>query len=186
MTLNMMVRDMDLRLPHAHDSRRWEIIAILWQDAVAVDTTFVSPLHCDGSVRSGAARIDGAALTGARREKERTCPEFVGPHARVRLVVLAGEVGGRWTKETQIFLRHLARAKARSEPRILRGRVEQVWRLRWPSILACSAARPFAASLSDLKVGSGADGDVSDARCGEWYSRMFWVTALLCQSFWFS
>ena len=37
----------------------------------------------------------------------------------LRLVVLAGEVGGRWSEETQTFLRILARAKVCSEPPIL-------------------------------------------------------------------
>ena len=40
-------------------------------------------------------RVDGAALAVARRRKECTHPELVGRQARARLVVLAGEVGGR-------------------------------------------------------------------------------------------
>ena len=99
-TVNMMVRDMDLGLPHAHDSRRLEIVAdglpLFSGMQLAVDTTLVSPLHCGGSARPDAAQIDGAVLTVARRKKERTYPELMGPHARARLVVLAGEVGGRW------------------------------------------------------------------------------------------
>ena len=31
-------------------------------------------------------------------------------------MVLATEVGGRWSEETQVFLRQLAKAKARAEP----------------------------------------------------------------------
>ena len=117
MTVNMMVRDMYLGLPHAHGSRRLEIVEdglpLFGGMQLAVDTTLVSPLHCDGSARPG------AVLTVARRKKERTYPELMGPHARARLVVLSGEVGGRWSKETQIFLRLLARAKVRLESRIL-------------------------------------------------------------------
>ena len=52
----------------------------------------VSPLHCDGSARPGAAQIDGAATTVARRKKERKYLELMESHARARLVVLAGEV----------------------------------------------------------------------------------------------
>ena len=163
-TLNMMVRDMDLAVPHAHDTRRLEIVAdglpLFGGTQLAIDTTLVSTLHCDGSARRGAAHRDGVALVTARRKKERTYPELIGPHARARLVVLAGEVGGRWSDETRSFLCQLARAKARSEPSILRGRAEQAWRLRWASTLACSAARAFAASLLNLRVGGGVDGDV--------------------------
>ena len=45
---------------------------------------------------------------------------------------------GRWSDEEMAFL--LARAKASSEPRILKKRVEQAWRLRWLSMLGCAAA----------------------------------------------
>ena len=145
-------------------SRRLEIVAdglpLHGGMHLAVDTTLVSPLHDDGSARPGAAEIDGAALKVARRRKERTYPELIGPRARAQLVVLAGKVGGRWSEETRIFLGRLARAKARSVPLILRGRAEQAWRLRLASILVCSAARAFAVSLLDLKLGGGADGDV--------------------------
>ena len=67
---------------------------------------------------------------------------------------------GRGSDETRSFLCQLTSAKARSEPSILKGRAEQAWRLRWASTLACSAARAFAASLLNLRVGRGADGNV--------------------------
>ena len=54
----------------------------------------------------------------------------------------------------------LAKAKARSEPPVLKKRAEHAWRLRWGAILACAAARAFAASLLELRFGGGADGDV--------------------------
>ena len=155
---NAMLRDFDLGAPNRLDSRRVEILAdglLLFGGAqLAVDTTSVSALHCDGSAHSLAANVDG-------RRRERTHPELVTPRARARLVVLAGEMGGRWSEETRRFLSLLAKAKARSEPHILRKRVEQAWRLRWGGILACAAARAFAASLLDLRLASGVDGDVS-------------------------
>ena len=81
------------------------------------------PVHADGTARPGAAQLDGVALVSAKRLKERTYPELVGRGARARLVVFAGEVGGRWSGETSKFLRLLAEAKARAEPPILRRRV---------------------------------------------------------------
>ena len=63
-------------------------------------------------------------------------------NSRARLVVLVGQIGGRWSGATNTFVR-LAQAKAREEPPILRRRVEQAWRLRWGSLLACVSARVF-------------------------------------------
>ena len=74
-------------------------------------------------------------------------------------MVLAGEVGCRWSEETRQFLTLLAKARARCEPIILRRRAEQAWRLRWAGLLCCAAARAFAASLLGLRYGSGSDGD---------------------------
>ena len=65
---------------------------------LAVDTTLVSPLHCDGTARPHAAHVDGAVLEVARRKKEATYPELGAPRARARLVVWAGEVNGRWSE----------------------------------------------------------------------------------------
>ena len=113
---------------------------------LAIDTTLVSPLSRDGLPHPRCVREDGAVLAAARRRKERTYPELTGQFGSARLVVLAGEVGGRWSEETQAFLRQLAKAKARSEP------VPQ------QAILACSSARAFASSLLEVRVGGGCDG----------------------------
>ena len=73
--------------------------------------------------------------------------------------MLGVEVGGRFSTETQSFLLQLARAKARYENSILRNRVEQAWRLRWGSLLACTTARAVVSSLLGLPSARGADGD---------------------------
>ena len=72
---------------------------------------------------------------------------------------MAGEVGGRWSSETCTFVRLLAKARARSEPSILRTRVELAWRLRWAALLACAAGRAFASSLLGLRGCGGVDGE---------------------------
>ena len=79
--------------------------------------------------------------------------------AEARLVVLAGEVGGRWAQEIRDFHNQLALGKVRHEPAILRRRVQLAWRMRWQAILSCSAAKAFAASLPELRGGLGAYGD---------------------------
>ena len=127
---------------------------------LAVDTTLVSPLQCDGTPHRGADNVDGAVLAAARRRKESTYPELVGPHARARLVVLASEIGGRWSAETRTFVGLLAKAKAREVPVVLRKRVEWAWWRLWGSSLACASARAFAASLLALRLSGGAAGDV--------------------------
>ena len=107
-TTNVHVRDMDLAVFNNLDGRRLEVVAdglTLWHGAqLAIDTTLVSPLHQDGSARARAADHNGAALVDARRRKERTYPELSGDGGRACLVVLATEVGGRWTEETATCL----------------------------------------------------------------------------------
>ena len=60
----------------------------------------IEVLQAVARVHDPDAREDGAALRAARRRKERVYPELSGAHGRARLVVLAGEVGGRWSSET--------------------------------------------------------------------------------------
>ena len=71
----------------------------------------------------------------ARRRKERTYPELSGEGGRARLVVLATEVGGRWSDETAKFL---ANAKAQASPFILQNRVKAAYLRRWSAVFACS------------------------------------------------
>ena len=50
-------------------------------------------------------------------------------------MVLALEVGGRWSQEARTFVQLLAEARTRSEPLLMRRRMEQA-RRRWFSILS--------------------------------------------------
>ena len=157
---NVLMRDLDLGVP-VGDTRRLEVadgLHIFCGMQVAVDTTLVSTLHCDGTPQRGSPVEDGIVVAAAKRRKVRTYPEFSGPRSRARLLVLAGEVAGRWSKETLTFLSKLAKAKSCSEPQLLKRRAEQAWRMRWCSILCCAAARAFAASLLDLRTSGGVDG----------------------------
>ena len=116
---------------------------------LAVDTTLVSALHGDGRPRRGASERDGVALLA----------EFLGVRCRARLVVLAVEVGGRFSRETSGFISEVARARARSKTALMRKRAEQAWRMRWCGLFGCAAAKAFAASLLELQGSVGADGD---------------------------
>ena len=144
---NVMVRDLDLWPPHRIDNRRLEVVAdglpLHGGAELAIDTTLVSALTRDGTTRPGADRHDGVALTEAIRRKERTYPELSGEGGRARLVVLAAEVGGRWSDEARTFLGSLARAKARSVPLLLRHSVRAAWLHRWRhALLLAVSPRP--------------------------------------------
>ena len=148
---NVMVRDLDLSQVPGVDGRRLEVVAeglTLFRGAqLAIDVTLATALRGDGTARAGSATGPGAALKVVRRRKERTYPELAGEGGRARLVVLAGKVGGRWSAETVSFLTFLAQHKAQSAPVSMKGGVEVSWRKRWAALLACAAAKAFAASL---------------------------------------
>ena len=114
-------------------------------------------LHCDGTPHRGAADADGVVASAARRRKVRTYPEIVGPRSWARLVVLAVEVGGRWSSETRSFIAQLGKARSRQEPSLLRRRAEQAWRMRWGAFLSCVAAKAVASSLLESRCAQGAD-----------------------------
>ena len=119
---NLFVRDLDLPIAN-HDARRLEVVAdgfpLFGGAQLAIDTTLVSLVQADGRPRPQCARVDGAALSEARRRKQRTYPELSGTQGCTRLVVLAAEVGGRWSDEAHAFVSQLAKAKARAVPRVL-------------------------------------------------------------------
>ena len=111
------------------------------------------PLSCllraDGKPHRRCAEVDGAALAAARRRKERSYPVLVSDSQRTKLVVLAGEIGGRFSEETHTFVRLLARAKTRSISEPLRTRARQSWMFRRGSLLTCAAARAFTSFTRD-------------------------------------
>ena len=94
---------------------------------LAVDTTLVFPLRADGVPHRRCADESGAALEAARRRKDRTYPELSGRVVAPSLVVLPGEIGGRFSEEALSFLRTLARAKVRPIPTPLRSRARLSW-----------------------------------------------------------
>ncbi len=71
----------------------------------------MSPLTSARAPRRAAGRTAGAALAIARKAKERTYPEL-RHSARCKLVVLAFELGGRWSPETATFVTKASREGA--------------------------------------------------------------------------
>ena len=123
---------------------------ILWNGSqLAIDTTLVSPLTSQAEPRRHQQTTAGAALRIARRAKERTYPELVGG-GRARLVVVAIELGGRWSTEAATLLRLLSRHKIQSIPILLRPAARHAWISRWAAHLSAAAMRSFACSLLHL------------------------------------
>ena len=108
---NVTVRDLGIgrRMTPRGDGRRF---VTLWRIQLAEDTVLGSTLRCAGAALRGAADTDGLALPAARRREEETYPEFVGPYARARLVILASKVAGRWSSEACTFLMLVARTSS--------------------------------------------------------------------------
>ena len=116
-TQRIVGSDLDLGAFDHLDGRRLEIIADglpLWRGAqLAIDTTLVSPIRADGTARRHAAHRDDVALEEARRTKERKYPELAGNGGRARLVVVAAEVGGRFSVRPTSFHEVLCPRKSR-------------------------------------------------------------------------
>ena len=109
---NVFLRDMALDTVQA-DGRRLEVVVEglpLFRGAqLAIDTTLVSPLGGDGQPHRRCVDVDrGSPRRGQLRREERTYPELCERHSRARLVVLAAEVGSRWSDEAADFLKQLA------------------------------------------------------------------------------
>ena len=161
---NVLLRAMNLNGISAHDGREIEVVAtglpLFGGAQLAVDTTLVAPLSRDGRPHPRCATVDGAQLQVARVRKERKYHELLASR-RCRLVVLAFEVGGRWSEESLTFVRLLAKAKSRAAPAVLQQSVRAAFHHRWTGILAVAAQRAFAASLLDLPMEDalGVDGD---------------------------
>ena len=150
---NQFLREMGLETAvHRTDERRVELVVkglpLFHGVPLALDATVVSPLRADGTARPHADTTEGVALEHAEDLKARTYPELVHS-ARVRMVVLACEVGGRWSEASLRFVRGLAAYRARSAPRALRRSVEQAWQARWWGILAVAVQDALCSTLVD-------------------------------------
>ena len=103
--LNVRLRDLNVDVARQTE-RRIEVIAnglALWGGSqFAVDTALVSLRTSAGAPRRAGGRTADAALSHAHKAKERTYPELQ-QSARCKLVVLALELGGRWSTEAATF-----------------------------------------------------------------------------------
>ena len=117
---NQFLRDMGLETEvRRPDDRRVELVVkglpLFHGIPLALDATVVSPLHADGTARPHADTTAGVALEAAEDDKARRYPELVHS-ARVRLVVLACEVGGRFSGECSDLVRRLVEYRSGQQP----------------------------------------------------------------------
>ena len=160
---NALVRDLNVATTSA-DERRLEVVVsglpVFGGAQLALDVTARSVLTRNGQPRSTADWKDAAVADAARASKELKYPEFARGN-RCRLVVLAVEVGGRFSGETVEFFRQLAAAKSSSAPSYLRTSAAAAYERRWSRMLAVGVASAHAASLllskdELVQLGSGA------------------------------
>ena len=172
-----LLRDTNVPLANPADQRQLDLVAYGIHPqglALCCDATMVSALTSRGAATARAADVDGAAIGRAERKKRRRYPELLSsPFGR--LVVLACEVGGRWSDTSLRFVAGLAKHKARAAPALLRSSARAAWLSRWWGLLSVAAQSALAATLTGdgvLALGgpSGFDevplGDVLDHACG--------------------
>ena len=64
-------------------------------------TTLVGVLHANGQPMRRTPDEDEVRFCRSSSQKRKDCPELVGRRGRATWVILAGEVGGRWSGETE-------------------------------------------------------------------------------------
>ena len=142
---NVKLRDLNLAIP-ASDDREIEVVAFGLScragAQLAVDVTFRSPLTAAGEPHPQAATQNAVCANSARSDKESKYPEFLESR-RCALIVLALEVGGRFSDEAYGFIEELAFAKAAEAPAAMRKSARLSWQRRWTRLLACTAARAW-------------------------------------------
>ena len=81
-------------------------------------------------------------------KKAKTYPELVSS-SRCKFLVLAGEVGGRWSDTTCRLIRDLATAKSQEAAPRLRKSAAFAWEKWWWSMISVATQNALAATLVD-------------------------------------
>ena len=112
------------------------------------DASLVSPVKANGIPRPRAAHEPGIAIANIEDVKATTYPELVSS-TQCKFLVLAGEVGGRWSATTCRLLRDLAAAKSQNAAPRLRKSAAFAWETRWWSMISVATQNALAATLVD-------------------------------------
>ena len=134
------------------DDRMVEIMATglsLYQGMPLVcDASLVSPVKANGIARPRAAHEPGVAIANIEDIKASTYPELVSS-TRCKFLVLAGEVGGRWSATICHLIRDLAAAKSQEAAPRLRKSAAFGWENWWWSMISVATQNALAATLVD-------------------------------------
>ena len=88
------------------------------------------------------------AIAAAEKDKRETYPELVNS-SRCQLVVLACEVGGRWSDTCAWLVKELANEKGAKAPPRLRQSSARAWEARWWAMLSVAVQNALASTLVD-------------------------------------
>jgi len=134
------------------DHRKVEIMAIglpLYEGMPLVcDASIVSPIKANGIARPRAAHEPGVAIANIEDVKATTYPELVSSN-RCKFLVLASEVGGRWSAKTCRLVRDLATANSQeAAPRLCKS-TAFTWENRWWSMTSVATQNALVVTLID-------------------------------------
>ena len=103
------LRDLSVPGVLGTDARRLDVVAsglpVYGGRTLVIDATLRSPLTGAGHVRFDAHLTDGATFTQARLDKEHKYPELASQGSRLKFLVAAAEVGGRYNDEVVDLIR---------------------------------------------------------------------------------
>ena len=90
---------------------------------------------------------DEATFEGARRDKRRAYPELVAASDRLHFVILATEVGGRFSPEASSLVSDLVTVAAAKCAPLLQRSFRLIYYRRWWGLLSIAAQRAVARNL---------------------------------------
>ena len=143
----------DLAIPGVMDtdSRQLDIVAgglpLFGGKTIVGDATLRSPLSGAGVAHSGAANVDGSTFPPARRDKAHAYPELAVDGARHKILVLASEVGGRFSEECTDLVRQLLNLKCARASEGDQTLLRLAYARRWWGILSMAVQRAVSANL---------------------------------------
>ena len=142
------LRDLSVPGVLGTDARRLDVVAsglpVYGGRTLVIDATLRSPLTGAGHVRFDAHLTDGATFTQARLDKEHKYPELASQGSRLKFLVAAAEVGGRYNDEVVDLVRQLVAHRASLFAPCLRQSMRVILARRYWGILSVATQRAVA------------------------------------------